>query len=85
MTGLGRDQAICGHLWAFPTDSLGRDSGILAPMYGTLCGLRYGLVLGWAALASLAAGSSLADERLWAALKEGGKVVLMRHAHVDME
>ena len=54
-------------------------------MYGTLCGLRYGVVLGWAALASLAAGSSLADERLWAALKEGGKVVLMRHAHVDME
>lgn len=54
-------------------------------MYRTLRGLRYGIALAWAALASLAAGSSLADERLWAALKEGGKVVLMRHAHVDME
>ncbi len=43
------------------------------------------MALGWAALASLAAGSSLADEKLWAALKEGGKVVLMRHAHVVME
>lgn len=54
-------------------------------MYRTLRGLRYGIALAWAALASLAAGSALADERLWAALKEGGNVVLMRHAHVDME
>ena len=66
--------------------TLGGDrSGRLAPMYRTLRGSRYGIALAWAALASLATGSSLADERLWAALKEGGKVVLMRHAHVDME
>ena len=35
------------------------------------------------ALLTFSPGSSLADESVWAALKEGGKVILMRHAHVD--
>lgn len=33
---------------------------------------------------TFSAGSSLADESVWAALKGGGKVILMRHAHVDI-
>ncbi len=44
------------------------------------CVLALGLVI----LASSHGGSSLADEMVWAALKEGGRVVLMRHAHVDL-
>lgn len=66
--------------------SSGRDRAeTLAGMYRTLSTLRGGIALGLALLASLAAGASLADdESLWAALKEGGKVVLMRHAHVEM-
>jgi phosphohistidine phosphatase SixA len=36
-------------------------------------------------LLALLAGPALADEqRIWAALKGGGKVVLLRHAHVDI-
>lgn len=36
-------------------------------------------------LLTLSAGCALADdERVWAALKEGGKVILLRHTHVDM-
>ena len=54
-------------------------------MHRTLRGLRYGVALGLAALACSVAGPSRADdESLWAALKEGGKVVLMRHTDVDM-
>lgn len=37
-----------------------------------------------AVLPLLSAGRVFADERAWAALKEGGKVVLLRHAHVDI-
>lgn len=40
--------------------------------------------LGLTVLVSLPGGSSLADEKVWASLKDGGKVVLMRHAHVDL-
>lgn len=36
------------------------------------------------ALLTFSPGSSLADESAWAALREGGKVILMRHAHVDI-
>jgi phosphohistidine phosphatase SixA len=39
------------------------------------------------ALISMMIGSGCAladDERVWAALKEGGKVILLRHAHVDI-
>lgn len=54
-------------------------------MYRTVRGLKYGIVLGLAALASSVAGPSVADDSsLWAALKEGGKVVLLRHADIDM-
>lgn len=34
-------------------------------------------------LSALAVSSVMADEALWAALKDGGKVVLMRHAAVE--
>lgn len=34
---------------------------------------------------ALCAGRAFAgDEQVWAALKQGGKVVLLRHTHVDM-
>jgi len=36
------------------------------------------------ALLTVSPRSSLADENVWAALQAGGKVVLMRHAHVDV-
>ena len=36
------------------------------------------------ALLTVSPRSSLADENVWAALEAGGKVVLMRHAHVDV-
>jgi broad specificity phosphatase PhoE len=33
----------------------------------------------------MSAGRATADEeQVWAALKQGGKVVLLRHTHVDM-
>ena len=36
-------------------------------------------------LLTLSAGRTLADdEHVWAALKQGGKVILMRHTHVDI-
>jgi phosphohistidine phosphatase SixA len=36
-------------------------------------------------LATLSAGLALADdESVWAALKQGGKVILLRHAHVEI-
>jgi phosphohistidine phosphatase SixA len=36
-------------------------------------------------LLTLSAGRALADDAYaWAALKQGGKVILMRHAHVDI-
>ena len=36
-------------------------------------------------LLTLSAGCALADdERVWAALKAGGKVILLRHTHVDI-
>jgi phosphohistidine phosphatase SixA len=38
-----------------------------------------------AVLLTLSAGRALADdEQVWAALKQGGKVVLLRHTHVDI-
>jgi phosphohistidine phosphatase SixA len=38
-----------------------------------------------AVLLALSAGRALADdEHVWAALKEGGKVILLRHTHVDI-
>ena len=37
------------------------------------------------ALLTLSAGRALADdEQVWAALKRGGKVILLRHAHIDI-
>ena len=29
-------------------------------------------------------GATADDEQLWAALKQGGKVILLRHTHVDI-
>lgn len=44
------------------------------------------LRLGWGVLLAFSTAHALADdtqdEQVWAALKEGGKVVLLRHAHV---
>ena len=43
------------------------------------------LLLGMIALLTLSTGGALADdEAVWAALKEGGKVILLRHTHVDI-
>ena len=43
------------------------------------------LVLCLVVLLTLSAGSSLADdEHVWAALKQGGKVILLRHTHVEI-
>jgi hypothetical protein len=37
------------------------------------------------ALLTLSTGGALADdEAVWAALKQGGKVILLRHTHVDI-
>lgn len=42
-------------------------------------------LLCFAVLPALSAGRALAsDEQVWAALKQGGMVVLLRHTHVDM-
>jgi phosphohistidine phosphatase SixA len=44
------------------------------------------LFLGLVVLLTLSAGYALADdEQVWAALKQGGKVILLRHAHVDIQ
>ena len=44
------------------------------------------LFLGLVVLLTLSAGNALADdEQVWAALKQGGKVILLRHAHVDIQ
>ena len=43
------------------------------------------VVLCLAVLPTLSAGRALADDGdAWAALKQGGKVILLRHAHVDI-
>lgn len=43
------------------------------------------LLLCLVVLLTLSAGRALADDAyVWAALKQGGKVILMRHAHVDI-
>ena len=56
----------------------------MAINYRTLSLSRFVFAFGLTVLLSFSGESSLADERVWAALKEGGKVVLMRHAHVDL-
>jgi phosphohistidine phosphatase SixA len=44
------------------------------------------LVLGLVVLLTLSTKLALADdERVWAALKQGGKVILLRHTHVDIQ
>ena len=44
------------------------------------------LLLCLAVLLTLSTGFALADdERVWAALKQGGKVILLRHTHVDIQ
>jgi phosphohistidine phosphatase SixA len=43
------------------------------------------LLISLVVLLTMSAGCALADdERVWAALKEGGKVILLRHTHVDI-
>jgi threonine aldolase len=43
------------------------------------------LLLGMIASLTLSTGGTLADdEAVWAALKQGGKVILLRHTHVDI-
>ena len=45
----------------------------------------FSLFLIFVALPTMNVGPAQAnDERIWAALKEGGKVILMRHTHVDV-
>ena len=44
------------------------------------------LLLCLAVLLTLSTGTALADdERVWAALKQGGKIILLRHIHVDIQ
>ena len=44
------------------------------------------LFLGLVVLLTFSAGCALADdEKVWAALKQGGKVILLRHTHVDIQ
>jgi phosphohistidine phosphatase SixA len=44
------------------------------------------LLLCFAVLLTLSTRFALADdERVWAALKQGGKVILLRHTHVDIQ
>jgi phosphohistidine phosphatase SixA len=50
-------------------------------MNNRIAPLLFGLVV----LLTLSARSALADdERVWAALKQGGKIILLRHTHVDI-
>ena len=54
---------------------------MLANLNGRTAPLLFCLV----GLLTLSAGRALADdEPVWAALKQGGKVILLRHAHVDI-
>ncbi|HEX3342228.1 MAG TPA: hypothetical protein VHT68_24005 [Pseudolabrys sp.] len=43
------------------------------------------LLLCFAVLLTLSTRFAHADERVWAALKQGGKVILLRHTHVDIQ
>jgi phosphohistidine phosphatase SixA len=54
-------------------------------MLTNLSSRRGPFLLFFVVLLMLSAGRAFAsDEEIWAALKTGGKVVLMRHTHVDM-
>ena len=56
------------------------------PMPGNLSRGAAALLLCLAAFLPLTAARALAgDEHVWAALREGGKVVLLRHAHVEIQ
>lgn len=55
------------------------------PMLTNLNSRTAPLLLCLVVLLTLSAGRALADdEHVWAALKQGGKVILLRHAHVDI-
>ena len=42
-------------------------------------------LLCWMCLLAISAGPTFADdEQIWATLRQGGKIVLLRHTHVDM-
>jgi phosphohistidine phosphatase SixA len=54
-------------------------------MLDHLNGRKANLFLGLVVLLTLSAGRALADdEHVWAALKQGSKVILLRHTHVDI-
>jgi len=54
-------------------------------MFADLGSRRGPFLLCFVLLLTLSAGEAFAsDEQVWAALRQGGKVVLMRHTHVDM-
>ncbi len=54
-------------------------------MFADLSSRRGRFLLCFVFLLTLSAGQAFAsDEQVWAALRQGGKVVLMRHTHVDM-
>src|SRR5574340_1151775 len=49
----------------------------------TLAAVTRSILRGFVVLLALSSGCALADDaQVWAALKEGGKVVLLRHTHV---
>jgi hypothetical protein len=55
------------------------------PMLANLNSRTAPLLLFLVVLLTLSAGRALADdEHVWAALKQGGKVILLRHTHVDI-
>jgi phosphohistidine phosphatase SixA len=56
------------------------------PMLANLNSRTAPLLLCLVVLLTLSGGRALADdERVWAALKQGGKVILLRHTHVDIQ
>ena len=74
---------IVSPLW-YKFDSLALQ-GIRNLMLTNLRGGRGLILLYFVFLLALSAGRAFAnDEQVWAALSKGGKVILLRHTHVDM-
>jgi phosphohistidine phosphatase SixA len=67
------------HRWFFESQTLPQT------MFANVTSRAPPLLLCLVVLLTLSAGRALADdEHVWAALKRGGKVILLRHTHVDI-
>src|SRR5262249_16144973 len=81
--GFGPTDDIVNPLW-YKFNSLARQ-GIRNLMLTNLRGRRGLILLYFVFSLGLSAGRVFAnDEQVWAALSQGGKVILLRHTHVDM-